>query len=92
LELQPDSSKKHNHAFGMVLAELRIARGISQEKLSFEAGVDRSYISLLERGHKSPTLDTVFNLCRALDTRFDQLATLLQAKLEELNDPGHDAR
>ncbi len=76
----------------MVLAELRIARGISQEKLSFEAGVDRSYISLLERGHKSPTLDTVFNLCRALDTRFDQLARLLQAKLEELNDPGHDAR
>ncbi|MEE1924451.1 helix-turn-helix transcriptional regulator [Pseudomonas sp. 148P] len=51
----------------MVLAELRIARGISQEKLSFEAGVDRSYISLLERGHKSPTLDTVFNLCRALE-------------------------
>ncbi|WP_110968444.1 helix-turn-helix domain-containing protein [Pseudomonas huaxiensis] len=75
----------------MVLAELRIARGISQEKLSFEAGVDRSYISLLERGHKSPTLDTVFNLCRALEIRFDQLARLLQAKLEDLNDPGHDA-
>lgn len=69
-----------------MLLELRAARGFSQEKLSFEAGMDRSYISLLERGHKSPTLDTVFSLCSALDIPFDQLARLLQARLEELND------
>lgn len=70
----------------MVLVQLRAARGLSQERLSFEAGMDRSYISLLERGHKSPTLDTIFSLCNALDIPFDQLARLLQAKLEELND------
>jgi transcriptional regulator with XRE-family HTH domain len=50
-------------------AELRRARakaGLSQEELSFRAGVDRSYISQLERDLKSPTVDMLLRLCRAL--------------------------
>ena len=50
--------------------ELRIARKsarLSQEELSFRAGVDRSYISQLERDLKSPTVDMLLRLCRSLD-------------------------
>lgn len=79
------SSRSHNAAFGRVLAQLRRERQLSQEKLGFEAGFDRSFISLLERGRRSPTLDTVFSLCRALDISFSQLATLIEAKLDEMH-------
>jgi transcriptional regulator with XRE-family HTH domain len=53
----------------MLGAELRRARtaaGLTQEQLSFRAGLSRPYISQLERDEKSPTLDTLFLLCDAL--------------------------
>jgi len=86
LARQPVPTGDHNKAFGAALAELRKARGLSQEVLGFEAGLDRTYISLLERGQKSPTLDTVFTLCGALDIPFSQLAMMTQAKLEEVHE------
>ena len=53
----------------MLGEELRKARdeaGLSQERLAFEAGVDRTYLSELENNHKSPTLDMLFRICEAL--------------------------
>ena len=53
-------------AFGLVVRELRIASGLSQEQLSFRAKVHRTYVGDLERGLKSPTLDVIDLLARAL--------------------------
>jgi len=53
-------------AFGEVLRDCRSKAGISQEALAGVADVDRTYISLLERGLRQPTLDTLFKLARAL--------------------------
>ncbi|MFZ4440114.1 MAG: helix-turn-helix domain-containing protein [Syntrophales bacterium] len=53
-------------AFGLVLRRLRQGCGLSQEALGFESGYHRTYISLLERGRKSPSLQTLFNLSGAL--------------------------
>ncbi len=55
-------------AFGMTLQDLRKARKLSQEQLGFESGYHRTYISQLERGHKSPSLRTIFQLATALKT------------------------
>ena len=57
---------KLEKAFGQVLQELRRERGISQEELGFQSGYHRTYISLLERGKKSPSLQTIFQLANAL--------------------------
>lgn len=57
---------------------------MSQDRLSEAANFDRTSISLLERGLRSPTLDTVICLCRALETPYSQLAALVEKKLEEL--------
>ena len=49
--------------------ELRKARkdaGLSQEKLASKAGVHRTYVSLLERNLKSPTVDVLLRLCKAM--------------------------
>lgn len=53
-------------AFGNVIKQLRTEKGLSQEKLSFESSLDRSYISQIECGHRQPTLLTIFQLAKAL--------------------------
>ena len=52
--------------FGDELRKAREEAELSQEKLAFEAELDRTYISHLENNHKSPTLDVVFRLCDAM--------------------------
>jgi len=52
--------------FGEVLKELRVDRGFSQEKLAELSNLDRTYVSLLERGLRQPTLTTLFSLSKAL--------------------------
>jgi transcriptional regulator with XRE-family HTH domain len=52
---------------GGELRRLRERAKLSQEQLSFRAGLSRQYISLLELDRKSPTLNTLFLLCDALE-------------------------
>jgi transcriptional regulator with XRE-family HTH domain len=40
---------------------------MTQEQLSFRAGLSRPYISQLERNITSPTVETLFRICDALD-------------------------
>jgi transcriptional regulator with XRE-family HTH domain len=55
-------------AFGQVIRQLRNDMGVSQEKLSFESSLDRSFISQLECGLRQPSLVTIFQLAKALQT------------------------
>ncbi|AJI14432.1 helix-turn-helix domain-containing protein [Bacillus cereus] len=57
---------KIEQAFGIVLQKERIKQNISQETLAFNSGLDRTYISLLERGKRKPTINTVFSVTYAL--------------------------
>lgn len=59
--------------FGQALREIRQQRNLSQEKLGFESGYHRTYISLLERGHKAPSLKAIFRLAQALDVSPSEL-------------------
>jgi transcriptional regulator with XRE-family HTH domain len=52
--------------FGEVLKSAREKAGMTQEKLAFEADIDRTYISRLENNKMSPTLDTLLLLGDAL--------------------------
>ena len=62
------------NAFGKVLREHRTKVGLSQEKLALSSNLDRSFISLLERGMRQPTLKTMLLLVDALDVSFEILA------------------
>ncbi len=59
-------SERLEKAFGEILRKKRKEANYSQEKLAFECGLDRTYISLLERGLRQPTLVTVFKICGQL--------------------------
>jgi transcriptional regulator with XRE-family HTH domain len=52
--------------FGKVLQRHRLQRDISQEELAFQAGVDRTFVSRLERGIRQPTITTLINIGQAL--------------------------
>ena len=54
-------------ATGRELAFWRTKKGLSQEKLGFEADLHRTHISLIERGLRSPTISTIIRLCAALE-------------------------
>lgn len=54
-------------AFGKVLREQRLKAGYSQEGLADAAGCDRTFIGMLERGQRQPTLETLFKIAKALD-------------------------
>ncbi|MBH1978879.1 MAG: helix-turn-helix transcriptional regulator [Comamonadaceae bacterium] len=54
-------------AFGKALRDLRNQKSLSQEALGFEAELARNYVSQLELGSKSPSLRSIFKLCKVLD-------------------------
>ena len=46
---------------------LRVRRGLSQEALAADSGVDRSYVGRLERGLENPTIKVLERLTQVLD-------------------------
>lgn len=53
-------------ALGKRIKECRHEADKSQETLAFEAHVDRTYISAIERGIANPSIETLANICHAL--------------------------
>ena len=54
--------------FAANLRQRRLACGLSQETLAHEADIDRTYVSALERGLYSPTIDMLERLAVVLET------------------------
>ena len=69
-------------AFGAALRELREKAGMTQERLAEVCKLDRTYISLLERGQRQPTLATMIRLSDALDVT---LLNLVRAFTHQLD-------
>jgi len=59
--------------FGKRLRELREAKGMSQESLAHEAGLDRTYVSSVERGKRNISLENIERLANALGVRVKDL-------------------
>ncbi|MEO8173196.1 MAG: helix-turn-helix transcriptional regulator [Sediminibacterium sp.] len=71
-----------NKLFGDLLKELRAKANLSQEMLAIESELDRSYISMLERGLRKPTIDTLFKIARPLKTSPSQIIKILESRYE----------
>lgn len=53
--------------FSERLKELREKRGVSQQRLSELAGLNRNYVSDVERGRRNPCLGNIVKIAEALD-------------------------
>jgi transcriptional regulator with XRE-family HTH domain len=69
--------------FGKILQEERKAKKISQEKLAKLTGLDRTFISLIENGKRSPTFSTILKLCSALEIEPSELFSIYEKKEPE---------
>jgi transcriptional regulator with XRE-family HTH domain len=68
-------------AFGVVLRRLRKASGLTQEDLALEAGLRRTFVSVLELGQQQPTLTTVLKLATALGHSAGEIVGMVETEL-----------
>ncbi len=48
------------------MRKLRAERGLSQEQLAFESGMNRTYLSAVERSERNVSIDNIARIARAL--------------------------
>lgn len=72
-------------AFGREIKKARESLQKSQQTLAFDAEVHRTYISLIERGQKSPSLAVIVRLAKALNVTPSKLLRRVEAQLERSN-------
>lgn len=68
--------------FGQQLRKIREERKLSQEELALRSKLDRTYISLLERGKRRPTLNTIFALAAQLDIAPSEMVRMVENEVK----------
>jgi transcriptional regulator with XRE-family HTH domain len=66
---------------GDEIRKARLAAKLTQEQLAFEADISRNYVSLLELNQKSPTVDVLLRIARALGIRASALIATIEDKV-----------
>jgi transcriptional regulator with XRE-family HTH domain len=74
-------------AYGLALRQVRSERGISQERLADLAGLDRTYVSGIERGERNPSLTNLLRLATTLEVALREVATRADVIAEAGGDP-----
>jgi DNA-binding XRE family transcriptional regulator len=70
-------------ALGRAVHRQRIALGISQENFADQVGLDRTYVSGIERGIRNPTLLVLLRLAQVLKVPVSRLLEPAQDKLQK---------
>jgi transcriptional regulator with XRE-family HTH domain len=65
--------------FSSVVKQHREARGLSRSALAEKSGLHQTYIGLLEKGQRSPNLDTANAIARALQIPLSRLIAEAEA-------------
>lgn len=81
LIFQGEKDLKLHEIFGQVLREHRQRAKLSQEELAFNAGFNRTFVSMLERGIRQPTLTTLFKLGKALNISPSELVANVEENI-----------
>lgn len=63
-------------AFGQAVRRVRMEKGLSQEALADEAGLDRSYLGGIERGEHNLAMVNMVRISTALGIKLVDLITL----------------
>lgn len=73
--MAPTAAMNAREILGWNLRRLRVAKGLSQERLALEAGIDRSYVGRVERGSENVTITRLEAFAMVLDVSVAQLFT-----------------
>lgn len=90
IDLEEDGKRpldpKHQHLYlclGEVIRDRRKALELSQSELAANAGIDRAFLSNLERGQRKPSFGTVARIARGLKIKYSRLVAKCEKCLEE---------
>ena len=64
--------------FGVLVKQLRLEKGMSQERLAELCGLHRNYIGAIERAERTPSIVTADKLARALGTTVSSVFLALE--------------
>ena len=82
------NAKSHSDLYlkslGLALQEFRNNAGFSQEELGFKCGLDRTYISGIERGERNPSIKSLTALCAPLNLNPSELLSRAEEKLNAI--------
>lgn len=70
-------------AFGKLVRQRRNALNISQEELGYRAGLDRTYISGIERGTRNPTLTALMAIAKGLGLTVSEVVQNLEQEAQQ---------
>jgi transcriptional regulator with XRE-family HTH domain len=87
-----DRGALEKRAFARVLITAREDRGLTQEALAFDSGYHPKYISMLERGINSPSLTTILEIAKALNTTGAELVSRVEQLLPRNRRRRRDSR
>lgn len=62
-----------SRSFGNNLSHIRKTRGLTQETLAERIGISVDFLSMIERGRRSPSFTTIARLADALDVEAKEL-------------------
>ncbi|WP_238404180.1 helix-turn-helix domain-containing protein [Paenibacillus paridis] len=71
---------------GKLIKTLRIKQSLSQEDLAGLCNVDRSYVSLIERGENEPSISKIFEICEGLKIRPTNFFGLVELEYNKIRD------
>lgn len=79
-------------AFSLTIRSLRKKAGVAQERLALETETDRGYMSSLERGLHTPSLETIFKLLPILGVSFEGFAAEFTRSLKKVRRENNNKR
>jgi transcriptional regulator with XRE-family HTH domain len=77
---------------GRVIRKYREGAGLSQEALAAESGLHRTYISLVERGHRNISVDALSQIAEALGVYPSRLISDAEKEPEVSSNPATRTR
>jgi transcriptional regulator with XRE-family HTH domain len=80
---QIDGPLQPQEAFGKVVRLRRHELELSQEELGARCGLDRTYVSGVERGERNPTIQTIWVFAEGLDIAPSMLLGRAEQRIEE---------
>jgi transcriptional regulator with XRE-family HTH domain len=69
------AANERREILGTEIRRARQAKGLSQERLGFQCGLSRNYLSMVELGQSSPTFEALERICDALDLSVSELVS-----------------
>lgn len=67
--------------FGLVIRDLRLKKGVSQERLALDADIDRTYIGHIEKGNRNVSIEIVEKLAAYFQMSISELFKIVEEKI-----------